>query len=175
MPDLNKLLGLIEEMPAYCRLVGELKQRSGIARAAVLEAAKPYLIASLYYRLPVPMLLVTAEPENAIKLYEQLLSWCGSSPVKLFPEPGALPYERFASDNSVELERLQVLSALANIDKDENPQAVPPIIVVSAPAFMEKIPPYREFMEARYSIRAGMIVAFFDLLGRLPALGYWFA
>ena len=67
------------------------------------------------------MLVVTAQPENSKKLYEQLLTWCASSEVKLFPEPDALPYERIVSDTSTELERLQVLSALADINGDDKP------------------------------------------------------
>ena len=98
--DLTQLLRLIEEMPAYRQLVDELQRQDGSARVAVLDAAKPYLVASLYYRRPRPMLVVTAQPENSKRLYEQLLTWCPSSQVKLFPEPDALPYERIASDNS---------------------------------------------------------------------------
>ena len=109
--NLTQLLHLIEEIPAYCQLVDELERENGSARVAVLDAAKPYFIAALYHRLQIPMLVVTAQPENSKKLYEQLLAWCASSQVKLFPEPDVLPYERIASDNSAELERLQVLSA----------------------------------------------------------------
>ncbi len=105
--NLTQLLYLIDEMPAYRQLVNELGQKNGRTRAAVLDAAKPYLIAALYQSLHRPMLVVTAQPENGKKLYEQLLLWCPSNQVKLFPEPDALPYERIASDNSTEMERLQ--------------------------------------------------------------------
>ncbi len=49
-------------MPAYRQLVEELEQKKGGARAAVLDAAKPYLIACLHQRLATPMLLVTTQP-----------------------------------------------------------------------------------------------------------------
>jgi len=162
--DLTQLLHLIDEMPAYGQLVGELEQKKGSARAAVPDAAKPYFIASLYHRLQIPMLVVTAQPENGKKLYEQLLAWCASNQVKLFPEPDALPYERIASDNSTELERLQVLSALANIAGDDSaPTTAPPLIVASAPAFMQKITPYSDFTAAGHTIRSGMGVEPFHL------------
>ena len=72
--NLTQLLHLIEEMPAYRRLVDELGQKNGSARVAVLDAAKPYLIAALYQSLHLPMLVVTAQPENCKRLYEQLLA-----------------------------------------------------------------------------------------------------
>ena len=67
--DLTGLLNLIDEMPAYRRLIDNLERKDGSTRAAVLDAAKPYLIAALRTRLSVPMLLVTAQPENSKKLY----------------------------------------------------------------------------------------------------------
>ncbi len=89
--DLTQLLHLIEEMPAYHQLVDELKQPKGSTKAVVLNAAKPYFIAALYHRLRLPMLIITAQPENSKKLHEQLLTWCPSTEIKLFPEPDALP------------------------------------------------------------------------------------
>ncbi|MFC1941118.1 transcription-repair coupling factor [Chloroflexota bacterium] len=167
--DLTQLLRLIEEMPAYHQLVDELGQESGNVRVAVLDAAKPYFLASLYHRLQVPMLVVTAQPENAKKLYEQLLAWCVDSQVKLFPEPDALPYERITSDDSSELERLQVLSALANLVGDGS---TPPLIIASAPAFMQKVASYSNFTAAGHTISLGMEVEPFHLLSRWQAMGY---
>ena len=67
--DLTQLLHLIEEMPIYHQLVDELKQPKGNTRVAVLDAAKPYLIAALYQNLQLPMLVVTVQPENSKKLH----------------------------------------------------------------------------------------------------------
>jgi hypothetical protein len=66
--NLTQLLPLIKEMPAYRQLVDELKQVNGSTRVAVLDAAKPYLIAALYYNRRRPMLVVTAQPDNCQKL-----------------------------------------------------------------------------------------------------------
>ncbi|MFC2056029.1 transcription-repair coupling factor, partial [Chloroflexota bacterium] len=171
--DFTKLLYLIEEMPAYLQLVDELEQENDRVRAVLLDAAKPYLIASLHQRLSIPMLLVTAQPENSKKLYEQLLSWCPSMEAKLLPEPEALPYERIASGTSTELERLQALSALANITGDDNTSTIsPPLIVASASAFMQKVTPYGDFTSAGHSISLGMKIEPFHLLNRWQAIGY---
>jgi transcription-repair coupling factor (superfamily II helicase) len=166
--DLTQLLHLVEEMPTYRQLADELKRQNGNTRVVVLDAAKPYLVAALYQSLRLPMLVVTAQPENSKKLYEQLLTWCASSRLRLFPEPDALPYQRIASDASTELERIQALSALAKIDRDQNP----PLIVASAPAFMHKITPYRDFTSTSHTIKAGMDIEPFKLLSKWEAMGY---
>jgi len=166
--DLTQLLHLIEEMPAYRQLVARLRQPNGSTTAAVLDAAKPYLIAALYHSLSRPVLVVTAQPENSKKLYEQLLTWCRSSQIRLFPEPDTLPYQRVASDASTELERLQVLSALANIE----PTTDAPLVVASAPALMQKTTPHSDFTAAAHTITVGMDIEPFKLISQCVAIGY---
>ena len=166
--NLTKLLHLIEKMPAYRQLVDELKQQDDNTRAAVLEAAKPYLISALYQSLRRPMLIVTAQPENSKKLHEQLLAWCNSNQVRLFPEPDALPYQRIASDASTELERLQVLSALVNIGSNDNVS----LIVASAPALMQKTTLYSDFTYTCHTIKPGLDIEPFKLLSQWQAMGY---
>ncbi len=167
--DLTGLLNLITDMPAYLRLVDELEKKSGSARAAVLDAAKPYLIAALQKRLSIPVLTVTTQPENSKKLYEQLSTWRPAAEVKIFPEPEALPYEHIASDDSTELERLQALSALTNTG---SVNASPPLIVTSAPALMQKVTPRSDFSAAERSIDVGTEAEPFQLLGRWQEIGY---
>jgi len=166
--DLSQLLHLIEEMPVYRQFVEALRQHDASTRVAVLDAAKPYVIAALYHSLRLPMLVITAQPENSRKLYEQLLIWRGSTQVKLFPEPDALPYEHIVSDTSAELERLQVLSALAG----NEPDAGGPLVVASAPAFVRKTTPYRDFTSACHTIKRGVTIEPFQLLSRWQTIGY---
>jgi len=171
-PDLTELLSLIEEMPAYRQLLDRLERESGHAHVAVLDAAKPYFIAALFRRRRRPMLVVSAQPDMARRLYEQLLVWCHSSCVRLFPEPEALPYERTPLDDSAELERLQALSVLAGMTADSDGTSSPPLVVASAPAFMQKVMPYADFASAGHVVRVGMVVAPFQLLGRWQSIGY---
>ena len=84
--DLSQLLHLVEEMPSYRQLIDELRESKGNTKMMVLDAAKPYLIAALYQSLQRPMMVVTAQPESCKKLYEQILTWCDSEQVMLFPE-----------------------------------------------------------------------------------------
>ncbi|HUV75037.1 MAG TPA: CarD family transcriptional regulator, partial [Dehalococcoidales bacterium] len=167
--DLTKLLHLIEEMPAYRQLIKALQQGDRVG-AAVLEAAKPYLISALYHSQRQPMLVVSARPENCKKLYEQILNWSNAD-VRLFPEPDALPYERMVPDAATEMERVQVLSALAGCQPGESSSGAP-LIVVSAPALMGKVTPYAGFASACHSVERGMEVEPFQLLSQWESMGY---
>ncbi len=166
--NLKQLLYLIEEMPAYRQIVEELQRRNGSTRVALLNAAKPYLIAALYQSRRLPMLVVTAQPESSKKLYEQLLTWCNYPEVRLFPEPDALPYERIASDTSTEMERIQALSALANSE----PTTDAPLVIASAPAIMQKLTPHSEFTSTSHTIKMGMDIEPFHLISRWETMGY---
>ena len=46
--NLTLLLSLLQEVPAYRHLVGELSIAKGEYKANILDTAKPYLIAALY-------------------------------------------------------------------------------------------------------------------------------
>ena len=165
--DLTKLLCLIEETAIYRQLLDELRHNAS-TRAVVIDAAKPYLITALYQSLRLPILVVTAQPEKCRRLHEQLLVWGDSSRVQFLPEPDALPYERITSDASTGQERVQVLSALANI----NGETSAPLVVASAPALMPKTISYREFTSTAHTIKVGMNIEPFDLLGKWQAMGY---
>src|SRR3990172_7494922 len=153
--NLTNLLQLIEEMPAYQWLLDELEKKGDTSRAAVLDAAKPYLIAALHQRLPAPTLIVTTQPESARRLYEQLLSWSPALDVKLFPEPESLPYEFIASDTPAEMERLQALASLANLNGGNGDSPGAPIVITPATAFMQKVPPAADFISAVLKLEGG--------------------
>ena len=165
-PKLDKLLGLVEELSSYRQLVAGLETGSAGDRTVVLDAAKPYLVAALYRRFSVPLLMVTARPENARRLYEQLLAWCDCCQARLLPEPEALPYERVSVDSSLEVERLQVLAALTGMN------GAPSLVVTSVPALMQKVVSPAVFRAACHKVEAGMEVDPFRLLRRWQSLGY---
>jgi transcription-repair coupling factor (superfamily II helicase) len=165
--ELDGVLKLIAEMSAYCRLLADLKRRKG-GTGVVLDAAKPYLIAAMYRELGLPLLVVTAQPENGRRLQEQISAWCGSDNIILFPEPDTLPYQRVITDASTELERIQVLSVLAG--KGFGGEIT--LVVASAPALMQKVPAFGDFTSAWHAIRVGMDIEPRQLLERWQAIGY---
>ncbi len=166
--NLCQLLPLIEKMPAYSRLVNELSQLKGDTSVAILDAARSYIIATIHSTLRLPMLVVTAQPENAKKLCDQLLSWCPSPQVKFFPEPDALPYQRITSDTTTETERIQALFALTNKEHT----ADPPLIIASASALMHKTALFDDFMSTIHTVNLGTDVDPYKLLSRWESMGY---
>ncbi|MGD1120166.1 MAG: transcription-repair coupling factor [Dehalococcoidales bacterium] len=161
---------MVQPLPAYQSLITRLGQREGVT-AVVLDAARSYLAAALYENLQVPVLMVTAQPEHARKLHEQLSGWCGGGRIMLFPEHDVLPYERISPDTSTAKERVQVLSALAG-DESEPGEVMPPLVVASAAALISRTASHAEFTAARQVITLGMNIPPFKLLATLEAMGY---
>ncbi len=164
MTDISKLLETVERNQPFRSLAEVLQQGNG--RAVVMEAAKPALAAAVYGTLRRPVLLVTARPENARKLHEQLESWCPGG-VHLFPEQDVLPYERLAADAATETDRILVLAALAGAAA-----ARPPLVVTSAPALMSLTAARGDFTGGARTLRLGMEIRPFDLLAALEKAGY---
>jgi transcription-repair coupling factor (superfamily II helicase) len=165
--DLSGILPLIENIAAYRQLLGQLRKGTS-ASAAVLSAAKAFLLASLYQKLRVPMLVISPYPEAAQKLREQIEAWLGTFPVYPFAPPDVLPYQRIASDAATGMERLQALSVLAGNGTAENP----PLVVTSAAALMQKLPLYGEFVSASHTVSVGMEAEPYHLLAKWQAIGY---
>ena len=162
--DITGLLKLVESRPAFRELINGLNGNT--IKTSLPEAAKPFLISALYASTGRPVLVVTAQPENARNMYEQVYAWCNTNRVKFFPEPDALPYQRIVSDTSTEAERLQVLASLAG-QNGENP-----LIITSIPALIQKTSPLNVFTGTCHTITAGMKIAPLDLLSRWERMGY---
>jgi transcription-repair coupling factor (superfamily II helicase) len=165
--NITRLLDLAGEIPAYRKMTAEL-EKSGKSeiRALTTDASKPFLLAALYSDLQVPMVIVTAQPDNTRKLFEQISLWYDLSDIKLFPEPDALPYQRATSDLSSEHERLDVLYTLSQGDR------YIPLVITSAPALMQKTISRDEFIGSYHIIEQGMNIEPLKLLSRWEALGY---
>jgi transcription-repair coupling factor (superfamily II helicase) len=163
--NLSRLLNLINAVPGYTNLAAELGQLKG-AKADVIDAARPYLIAALYQTLRRPVVIITAHAEESRKLYEQISLWLGSTDVKLMPEADALPYERIVSDLPTALERLRAFSALAHTQKE-----IPPVIV-PATALIQKTAPFAEFTTAFHTIKEEAVSDPLVLMKRWQSLGY---
>jgi len=114
--DLSCLLSLLKDVPAYRQLVGELSTAKGENKAVILDAARPYLIAALYEQLNSPFMVVTAQPDTARKLHEQLRVWCSASAeLHRLPELDFLPYDKsqLSALSYQMIERLRALATLA--------------------------------------------------------------
>ena len=197
--NLSCLVSLLKEVPAYRQLVGQLLGAKGKHRVTPLSAAKPYLIAALYQDLKLPMIVITARPEEAKKLYEQLQSWCPpSARLVRFPEFEFTPYEYSASyPTTTMVERLQALASLAFPEatdichrrhSDAQDKARPeikssptqpgliteyqPLIVAPALAVISKTIPPGDFTSACHILKQGMTADPLALMSRWQNTGY---
>jgi transcription-repair coupling factor (superfamily II helicase) len=165
--DLKPLLSLIEENAWWPELAEAAENSRDGFCVRMPEAAKPYVIAALFHHLKKPILVVTAQPENAKMLYEQARNWYESGVVMLFPEPEALPYEKVAADSSSEIARLRVLAAMAGTGKN-----TPALVIVSAQGLSQRLPSPQSLEKACQTIKAGSNAKPLELLAQWQEIGY---
>ncbi|MFO7773368.1 MAG: transcription-repair coupling factor [Dehalococcoidia bacterium] len=169
--NLSRLLSLLAEVPAYRQLAKELSTAEGEHKAVILDAARPYLVATLHQELDLPIMVVTAQPESARKFHEQLRVWCSPSVELLrLPELDFLPYDsyRLSAFSHQMQERLKALAVLAVGEQGEKP----PLVVTSALAIMNKTIPHRDFVAACHVLEPGIAADPLELMRRWQGMGY---
>jgi len=169
--NLSLLLSLLQEMPAYRQLVGELSTAKGEHKTIILDAAKPYLIAALHEELNLPLMVVTGQPESARKLHEQLRAWCSpSAELHRLPELDFLPYDssQLSAVSYQMMERLRALAILALYEENDKP----PLVVTSALAITSKTILQKDFVAACHILKPGMAAEPLELLRRWQSMGY---
>ncbi|MFC1973789.1 hypothetical protein ACFLU2_00295 [Chloroflexota bacterium] len=164
--NLFGLLASIQEIPSYNKLVKELKIGSDKTCVFALDVAKPYLVVCLHHDLGLPALVLTARPERARELYEEISAWCDSDALPwFFPEPDALPYERLSSDPYVVQQRMRVMAGLSG-------KLDTPLIISSAHAIWRKTVSVSDFASSRHVLRKSMKINLEQMLARWVSLGY---
>ncbi|MFA4837132.1 MAG: transcription-repair coupling factor [Dehalococcoidia bacterium] len=165
--NLSGLLPLLHDAPAYRGLIDGFDKQ----RVTVLDAAKPFFLASLYHDLKAPVLVITRTAEEAKRLYEELVAWCHpSAQVLLFPELDVLPYERLTPDPAIGQERLRVLAVLNEWAK--SPSGIPGLVVASADALGEKTLAPADFASACRVVKKGIRLDPNQLMSQVVAIGY---
>ena len=115
---------------------------------ALLTSARPYVTAGLRRHAGQALILLTTRSEVANQLATELESWltpgddeqesdAEGTPVLLFAEPEALPYERIAWSSVTRQRRLTALTAL------QSRTGTPPVVVAGARALMQMTLPAR--------------------------------
>ncbi len=172
--NLSCLLSLIKQVPEYQQLKERLLKPQGDEnRLVVPDAVKPYLIAALFQKLGLPILVVTAQPENAKRLYDELQAWCPSSAsLQFFPEIDFLSDECSAADPVITTERLQTLSTLTLCQETPPGNQNFPLIISSALAAASKTIPQSNFIAACHTLKVGMIIAPLQLIKKWQDMGY---
>ena len=94
------LSDLLKEWPQFQQLAANLNA-DGAESVSILQSAKALLLGALWRELRVPLLVVSPQPDDARRLYDQLQAYWGEdAPLHHFTELEALPFERLAIDTA---------------------------------------------------------------------------
>ncbi|RIK35465.1 MAG: transcription-repair coupling factor [Chloroflexi bacterium] len=165
--QLSGLLPLLQGLPAYQALLDQPTTEP----QALLQSARPYVVAGLKTHRPGALILLTARSELAQQLADQLEHWLpapdeGGPPIYLFAEPDALPFERIAWSGRTRQQRLTALAAL------QSRSGIRPLVVASARALMQKTLPARELRLALRQVKMGSVVRLEQMTTNWVQTGY---
>ena len=174
---LTGILDLLGESAAFQSTVRAMRDADGTPMPLSLtapDAARGFLLAGLCRGLRRPMLVVTAKPEDADRLSDELATVLGEdrdAPAVLrLPESEALPYERLAEDEAVAHDRLGVLSALLALEDGADGPGL--LLVASVAALCQRTLRPDQFQDTTHTLTVGQHVQTGPLLVRWAGMGY---
>ena len=174
---LTGILDLLGESAAFQSTVGAMRDADGTPMPLSLtapDAARGFLLAGLCRGLRRPMLVVTAKPEDADRISDELATVLGEdrdAPAVLrMPESEALPYERLAEDEAVAHDRLGVLSALLALQDGADGPGL--LLVASVAALCQRTLRPDQFTDTTHTLTVGQHVQTGPLLVRWAGMGY---
>ena len=174
---LTGILDLLGESAAFQSTLRAMRDADGTPMPLSLtapDASRGFLLAGLCRSLRRPMLVVTAKPEDADRISDELSTVLGEdrdAPVVLrLPESEALPYERLAEDEAVAHDRLGVLSALLALDGDADGPGL--LLVASVAALCQRTLRPDQFQDTTHVLTVGQRVQTGALLVKWAAMGY---
>ncbi|NOZ48834.1 MAG: transcription-repair coupling factor [Chloroflexi bacterium] len=174
--QLAGLLPVLQDIRAFRSLCAQISQGQMPQHPlGILAAARSYVAAAFGQTLHRPIVLLTARPETARLLVEQLQVWLGAEAGRVyhFAPPEALPYERVAWSRETRQARLAVLTALAQLNKPGLPApAAPPIVVSPVRALVQQCPSLPTFQRYLRRLHLHDIIDLQELMTRWLRAGY---
>jgi transcription-repair coupling factor (superfamily II helicase) len=111
---LSGILKLADSSLSFSKIKDALVRREkAIYISGMAGSGKALLLAYLKKNLDSPFLVITSKPEEALKIYDDLVSFLGQKITRLFPAWEILPYEMKIPDTEVIGRRLETLYDLA--------------------------------------------------------------
>jgi len=163
------LLTWFRTLPAYRALLEDLRSGGSLPPLGLARAARPGLLAALATDLGRPVLIVVGSVERARVLYQSLRHWHPHpSCVLRLSEPPSLFYERTPWPQETVTERLAILRRLAFPEE----QAEGLVVIASARAMMQPVPPRERFRRATNNLRLGQSLDLEETVRRWTGLGY---
>lgn len=140
----------------------------GLRRSARLP-----VLAGIYEKLQIPILLLTDRTDRALTLYDELGLLSSHADRLFFPEPGPLFYENSPWGERTRRDRLLVLTKLSSyhIPAAQSP-VPPPLIIAPARGAITRTIPRREFLKAVRILKVNQNIRLEDLIHQLIKRGY---
>jgi transcription-repair coupling factor (superfamily II helicase) len=112
--SLSGILKLADSSEGFSKIGDALARGEKVIYVSGLAGSgKALLLAHLKKNLALPLLVITSKPEEALKIYDDLVSFLGQETTRLFPAWEILPYEMKIPDSEVVGRRLETLYDLA--------------------------------------------------------------
>lgn len=175
------LLELFDDLPPFEELIGRMDSQTDEGILLPLEltrGTRAPVVAQLYRRSAAlhrrPLILLTARIDAVTHWMQALESWLPETGNLLrFPEPTPLPYDHGPWSDRTRQARLKVLAELIRGQHPLVPQGdAPPLVVVSARAFLQKTLPKRRFVAGTRVLRVGQSMDLEKTLRNWQDLGY---
>jgi transcription-repair coupling factor (superfamily II helicase) len=164
---LQGLLTVLTQRPEHRRLIEKLQHAEGLPPlTGITEAARPFVVASLYITLKQPLLLVVSDEHEAVQITEALKTYVTNpSDVLCLPDRDALPYERLMGDAQTTQKRMQALIAMVERERT-------PLVICSAHALTQLVIPPQELATSLFRLQTGQEVDLTMMVEQLYNLGY---
>ncbi|MGD0355053.1 MAG: transcription-repair coupling factor [Dehalococcoidia bacterium] len=170
--NLYYLDDIIKKLPGLNLITDRLQKDSKSKLTLRLpEQAYSYFTAALYSALGTPVLLVSAHPDLAARICEQVKLWLPpESEAIFFPEVDLLG-GRSSSDPVITSDRMKVLSLLSGLDSEVG-RNQNPFITTSALALAGRSAGQDEIKSGQLELEKGGHISQAELLERLQSMGY---
>ena len=164
--SITALTELLESVPTYKKLVSSLRN-SKISKTQIIDEAVPFLIASIWKDLKIPMVFICPNGQYANRLEEKITAWSSNTELPLrFSESESLPFERLITDQRITQQRIATLSSLSN-----NPSASP-LVITSVSAICQKTLSTQTLQETHQMLTTGDDISLDEILNQWQKMGY---
>jgi transcription-repair coupling factor (superfamily II helicase) len=175
--DLCGVTSLLTAEPHLKELADGLRRKGSARVYGLPSAAHVAVTAALGHALDVPVLLVTAYPDRALQLADELPAWLGARhQARLFPALDALPYDRAEPEHGLMQQRLAALRALGRAPEAGTGAGAPapalPVVVAPARALLQPLMDPARFQGLSASYKVGQRFAIAAELARWERSGY---
>jgi len=169
--DLRGVTSLLTSEPHMKELADGLRRGRSARVYGLPSAALVAATAALARVLDAPALVVTAYPDRALQLVDELPSWLGARhEAHLFPALDALPYDRTEPEHGLMQQRLAALTALGQAGGAADSPL--PVVVAPARALLQPLMDPARFQGLSASYTVGQRFTIAAELARWEQSGY---